>query len=259
MNIGRTLVAVLIGTFGVACGSSAAGDSAPAEVACDGGSCTPDAAASPTPDAGSVVKACTSDEGLVQEKGDCKRATCDATGAIVMVNDDTDVPVSDACAETQCAGGQKVAKAKAAGTACTDGKCDGKGACVKDLGNACSDNNACGSGFCVDGVCCDTGCRDECKACNVPGNKGVCSNIPYYEADATFDSGGIDASCDLPISGQRCNGVGKCLRIVGIPCNQGTQCMSNQCSASKCLGAKGEICNGGAECVSGTCSVGACK
>ena len=258
MNLARAMVAMVLGTFGVACGSSAAGDSAPAAVACDGGLCAQDAAPPPA-DAGNAAKACTSEEGLPQQKGDCKRATCDANGAIVLVNDDADVPVSDACAEAQCVDGKVVQKAKAAGTDCAGGKCDGKGACLIGVGTACSDNAACGSGFCVDGVCCDTGCRDQCKSCNLPGSKGVCSNIPYYEADPSYDLDGKDVSCDLPISGQRCNGAGKCLRIVGVPCNVGSQCMSNQCSSTKCLGAKGEICNGGVECVSGSCSVGACN
>lgn len=254
MNLSRTLVALIVGTIGVACSSSSEdGQSAPLAT-CDGGSCPtrPDAARAP-------AKACTSDEQLVQEKGDCKKTICDASGTIVTVNDDTDVPAADACSDVVCAAGEKVLKAKAAGTACATGKCDGKGACMADLGKTCTDDSMCGSGFCTDGVCCDTACRGECKVCNLPSKEGVCSDVPYYQADASYERDGMEFSCDIPISGARCNGAGKCLKLSTITCNQGSQCMSNVCVNYKCLGAPGELCNTGSGCVSGTCAGGACK
>ena len=253
MNLSRILVVLLVGTIGVACGgSSEEGGSSPLST-CDGGRCEagPDTARE-------ASKACR-DEDLVQEKGDCKKTICDGSGAIVTVNDDTDVPVTDACSEVTCAAGQKTVKATAAGTACAAGKCDGKGTCMADLGKACSDDSMCGSGFCTDGVCCDTACRGECKVCNLPSNSGVCSDVPYYQADASYERDGMEFSCDIPISGARCNGAGKCLKLSTITCNQGSQCMSNVCVNYKCLGAPGELCNTGSGCVSGTCAGGACK
>jgi hypothetical protein len=256
MKVARILVAALVGILGTACGGSGAGEDAPAAArACDGGACvSADADASPP------ATACTIDQVLPQTAGDCKKNTCDVSGAIVVVTDDSDVPAAtEECSETTCVGGEKITKPKVSGATCKAGTCDGKGACAKGLGDACSDSSACGSGFCVDGVCCDTACRGECQACNVAGKNGVCSNVPYYEADPSFEREGIDAKCDLSANGGRCNGEGKCLRASGKVCQENAHCISNACSSLKCLGAKGEFCNIGADCVSGSCSGGGCQ
>jgi hypothetical protein len=46
-------------------------------------------------------------------------------------------------------------------------------------GEACTAGTAglCKTGNCVDGVCCDTACGTTCKACNVAGSVGTCTNI----------------------------------------------------------------------------------
>jgi len=179
----------------------------------------------------------------------------------VVVADDSDVPPpSGECAEALCSSGQRVDKAKAVGATCAGGKCDGKGACVKPLGDACAVNADCSSGFCADGVCCDTACRGECQACNLAGSGGVCTNVPYYQPDASFDRDGSTGSCDFATSGARCNGQGKCLKVSGRPCGQDDHCMSNTCTAKlKCLGAKGEFCTLDTDCVSGLCLGGDCQ
>ncbi len=47
-------------------------------------------------------------------------------------------------------------------------------------GEACTPATAglCKTGNCVDGVCCDTACNTTCKACNLAGTVGTCTNIP---------------------------------------------------------------------------------
>jgi hypothetical protein len=83
MNGRRVFIALLIGTLGAACGGSSGGEDTPVVATCEGGACGADSASSGT-DASSP-KVCISDEGLAQEKGDCKKAICDASGAIVTV------------------------------------------------------------------------------------------------------------------------------------------------------------------------------
>ncbi len=256
-------MALLLGLLGVACGSSqTSGDGASPEP-CEGGLCASPDGAAPTLDGGSPTKACSGDDGLSQIKGDCKKNLCDPNGAIVAVADDGDVATSTSeCTESTCSGGKPGSAPKVAGTACSGGKCDGKGACVQSLGDTCAANSDCASGFCVDGVCCDTACRGECQACNVAGSVGVCSNIPYDQPDKSFERDGNEGSCDILTAGARCNGAGKCLKISGTQCNQNDQCMSNQCAlltTQKCLGAKGEACFNNVDCVSGKCKVGTCE
>ena len=43
----------------------------------------------------------------------------------------------------------------------------------------------CVSGFCVDGVCCNSACKETCKACNVASAPGVCTFVPAGDAPRT--------------------------------------------------------------------------
>jgi len=61
---------------------------------------------------------------------------------------------------------------------CTDGACDGMGVCKLDDGQTCMMDAECLSGHCIDGYCCDTDCTGTCKACDVGGNLGICTDIP---------------------------------------------------------------------------------
>ncbi len=54
--------------------------------------------------------------------------------------------------------------------------CNGASACLKADGDGCGVGTECGSGNCVDSVCCDTACDAACKACNVMGSVGICTN-----------------------------------------------------------------------------------
>ncbi|MDD5071214.1 MAG: hypothetical protein PHQ42_00535 [Patescibacteria group bacterium] len=53
---------------------------------------------------------------------------------------------------------------------------DGSVGIAKPNGITCSSALECDSGFCVDGVCCDGVCEGVCKACNLEGSVGTCTN-----------------------------------------------------------------------------------
>lgn len=165
------------------------------------------------------------------------------------------------CATPTCIGGVPGSSPKPAGAACSDGVCDGAGGCAVKLGTACTDPAKCASGFCVDGVCCNEACTGECKSCSLEGKKGFCSNLAYYQEDDSFVAEGTTTprTCDTAIAGSRCDGNGKCLRTVGVACEDGTTCMSGECVSSKCLGAPGELCDALGDCASNVCAVGVCE
>ena len=50
--------------------------------------------------------------------------------------------------------------------------------CVADqaLGTDCLLGSQCESGHCVDGKCCENACTGACRACNVAGSFGTCTN-----------------------------------------------------------------------------------
>lgn len=66
-------------------------------------------------------------------------------------------------------------------------------------GTACTSSTQCASGQCIDGYCCNTSCGSLCMACNVSGNHGTCSPVPF----------GQDPLSEC--AGQKtCNGSGGC-------------------------------------------------
>jgi hypothetical protein len=77
--------------------------------------------------------------------------------------------------------------------------CNGSSGCFKGLGAPCANGAECASGACTDGVCCDTACSGLCKACNVAGMAGTCSNIPAGTDPANECAGAAT-----------CNGMGVC-------------------------------------------------
>lgn len=193
-----------------------------------------------------------------QVAGDCQKVVCSADGTTRTTPDDSDVPSASECVARACNGGTVAETALAVGTACSDGTCDGAGKCATRVGAKCTMPSQCATGHCVDGVCCNEACTGECRACNVDGGAGVCTNVPYYKSDPGYVLSGQAASCSIPTVGGLCNGSGACKRVSTRPCQEDAQCMSNKCLNLKCLGAPGEACTLGAECVSGTCSAGAC-
>ncbi|MEZ4307971.1 MAG: hypothetical protein R3F14_07980 [Polyangiaceae bacterium] len=102
--------------------------------------------------------------------------------------------------------------------------CDGMGACKSPQGTTCGAASNCASGFCVDGVCCDTVCGTTCKACNLAGNVGTCTNI----------ANGQDPANECP-GATSCGGSGSCVLFTnGTPCATGTECSSGNCVDGVC-------------------------
>lgn len=83
----------------------------------------------------------------------------------------------------------------------TPGACSGFGACLKGQGALCAIGSECSSGYCFDGVCCNSECKEACKACNVAGTAGTCTNVPSGQTDP-----GV---CPAP---KYCNGMGVCVQ-----------------------------------------------
>jgi hypothetical protein len=78
-----------------------------------------------------------------------------------------------------CGGGPDAA----ANDATTDAEPGPDGGGARALGAACTDGSQCGTGFCVDGLCCESACRDVCRACNLPDMGGQCAAIPAGAPD----------------------------------------------------------------------------
>ncbi|MBK9264809.1 MAG: hypothetical protein IPM54_34130 [Polyangiaceae bacterium] len=209
--------------------------------------------------------------------GDCQKPACN-NGNVESAADDADEPTDTECIDRYCADGVPSQQPAQVGTVCSTGVCNAVGACADCLnsldwgqcgggacpvklctGEPCSGNDSsCKSGNCVDGVCCNEACTSECKSCNLSGSMGACANIPYYQDDPSYGAG---MACEVAVAGSKCDGNGKCLRIVGAACLQDFQCISGKCDTltMKCLGAPGEICATSSQCVSQMCTMGACQ
>ncbi len=94
-------------------------------------------------------------------------------------------------------------------------------------GSGCSASTAanCLSKNCVDGVCCDVPaaqCAGTCRACNVAGKFGTCSDVP---------AGLGDDSC---ASDQACNAAHQCKARIGVQCQTFSDCASGSCADGVC-------------------------
>lgn len=99
--------------------------------------------------------------------------------------------------------------------------CDGAGLCMLARGSPCSMGPECVDGFCVDGRCCNAGCGSTCKACNVPGLEGTCSNVPLLTQD-NFPANACTGT-------KTCDGAGACKKANGQACVLGSECASGVC------------------------------
>ncbi len=111
---------------------------------------------------------------------------------------------------------------------CTGGFCVAK----KTNGSTCTAANQCSSGYCVDGYCCNNACNGACRACNVSGQLGTCTN----------HGSGLDPEAECGLC-KTCNGSGACANAA-----EGTD-PKNQCAptAPSTCGLDGE-CNGKGAC-----------
>lgn len=126
-------------------------------------------------------------------------------------------------------------------------QCSGTNVCANKScgtlpnGRECTGDQACTSGHCEDGICCDSSCDGACKACNLAGSLGVCTNV----------SKGIDDPHDVckktltVTCGQTgtCDGDGKCELYAA-----GTECKAGTCNGTAEV--KPSTCNGQGDCVS---------
>jgi len=147
------------------------------------------------------------------------------------------------CTNGKCVGGCSTAGDCASGMGCLYGTCATK----LTNGIGCVSGTDCTSGNCVDGRCCDTACTEQCKACDVTGSLGTCTNVngaPHgtRTSCAPFTcSGGAcltacttDAQC---LTGNRCNtSTGACVPTLnnGQACARSTECTSGFCVDGYC-------------------------
>jgi hypothetical protein len=148
----------------------------------------------------------------------CATGVCDGAGSCAECLDDMDCTAPDTCDNGTCIG-------------CTDGIQNGTetgvdcgGTCASCNGTACTVGTDCAANACVDGVCCATACTATCRACNVVGSEGTCTDLAQYQDDM-FPS-------NICTGTMTCNGAGQCGRKNGEPCNQNSQCASNNCAGS---------------------------
>lgn len=103
---------------------------------------------------------------------------------------------------------------------CAEGfTCSADGKCRQNNGAICSTDNDCYSGHCIDGYCCESVCG-ECQSCGLPGQNGICTNVPAGNPD--------NDTC--PATGNKlCNGQGKCLLLDAQSCSSDGQCYNGHC------------------------------
>lgn len=111
-----------------------------------------------------------------QVSGDCHRRTCDGSGNVINVVDDTDAPPSSApCSAPSCKLGAVMNTWAPEGSWCSGGVCSKVGSCVECVcdadcgGGTCNALGHCVAPSCTDGVRngseCDVDCGQGCKPC----------------------------------------------------------------------------------------------
>ncbi len=165
--------------------------------------------------------------------------------------------VGDACEGDAGAGGRGGTAGPDGGTGGTDGQ-PGMDGPPRVNGVTCNDSGDCRSGFCVDRVCCESECKDTCRACNVTTALGTCSLVSDGQdpRDVCKDQGtntcGTDGLCD---------GAGSCRRYrAGTMCKQPTCTSTVERSAGATCDANGICVDGPASsCAPYACSNGTCR
>ncbi|MBI5542723.1 MAG: hypothetical protein HY901_02465, partial [Deltaproteobacteria bacterium] len=105
--------------------------------------------------------------------------------------------------------------------------CSGTGACTKAAGTQCAADGECLTHHCVDGLCCDTQCLGTCRACDVAGQWGACTEIPA----------GADPADECP-GATACGAGGACVLFTdGTACASDPECGSGHCADEVCCDA----------------------
>ena len=204
-----------------------------------------------------------------QTAGDCQKAKCDGKGAIVSVNDDTDVLLDgNVCIVRACKDGVPSQMPAPTTTACgatSQFKCDGKGGCGGCvIDSDCGLNNLCATYTCTGGTCMNTFVKSgEGNLANQAGDckKNVCdgmggqttvadaADLPNDNKVCTKDVCTNGAPSNPPLSNttscgtlSTCDGAGACVCSDPHACDN-VQCgtITNGCGAqvtcaNKCTG-----------------------
>ncbi|MBK8257682.1 MAG: hypothetical protein IPK82_34065 [Polyangiaceae bacterium] len=194
------------GQCGVALVGTGAGTDCPAPKVCDGTSGAT-ACKSPNGISCSLASECLS---TFCVDGFCCGTACNGVCQVCNSNPGTCTPIpAGTDPENECPGTVNCSGASTCGS-------------LLPLGTACTLGSECQSNNCVDGVCCDTACPGTCKACNLAGSVGTCSNVPS-NSDPAMECAGGD-----------CNGAGACEVANGATCTLATQCISGFCTDGVC-------------------------
>ncbi|MFO0761084.1 MAG: hypothetical protein U0359_31690 [Byssovorax sp.] len=122
------------------------------------------------------------------------------------------------------------------------------GVCKKLNGQPCAANAECTSGACADGVCCSGTCTGVCRACNLMGSVGTCTNVPAGQQDPTANIPCIGTSV--------CDGNAVCKKGNGQACGSGNDCASTFCADGVCCN---NACNTTCQSCNLAGSVGTCS
>jgi hypothetical protein len=135
------------------------------------------------------------------------------------------------------------------------------------LGAVCTAASDCGeSQFCVDGVCCSSACTELCAACDLPGQRGVCSAAASDSACPPVTCSGESTDCrhvDVSQLALNCESFGKC-RTTGecasAPEVAGTACATGAgtCDGNGACNVVGKASLGATCAMDGDCAEGHC-
>ncbi len=268
---------------GVCCGAMTCGPCRACNVAGFVGACAPVAAGNADPRtscAADLPTTCALD-GKCDGAGACRKfpagtvcapSACLADGLTLTLPSACDgagtctAGATQPCAPFAC---NATAPIKACHTSCaTDNECAAPNLCgvstkicgnLKGLGQICTGGLECASGSCVDGVCCGSPTCGSCKACNVVGAFGTCTNVPAGSDDPRgLCASTAPATCGLD---GKCDGAGACRSHV-----VGTVCVAASCTGNTTIPAS--LCSGtgvctapgtGADCGAYKCGGGTCS
>jgi hypothetical protein len=171
-----------------------------------------------------------------QTPHDCKQNVCDGAGAVVVQNDNTDLPVDgNACTDDVCTNGVPSNPPTAPDTSCGGSLvCDGAGHCVGCVVPAdCGTNNECVTQQCTTNVC-----NPQFTALGTPISTQTAGDCHTVECDGAGGTTNAVDNTDVPVDGNACT-LDVC--TIGVPSNPPAP------PETVCNGT--EVCDGAGNCV----------
>src|SRR5215211_1785380 len=200
-----------------------------------------------------------------QTDGNCKKSVCNASGGVIVVNDDADLPAGDGsqCTTARCSNGAPSHVPLAAGTVCDQNggrRCNGSGKCVACLtasdcpgeDTECQhrvcDSGACGFGRTSAGTALSVQIAGDCKRIECDGLGGTIE----VADDLDLPDGGNPCLQNLCVAGAPSHPPA----TLGTECGNGLVCdgegnCDGCASATSCPGVD-------TECQTRTCVAGVC-